>query len=72
MTHPVSRISYFGNSRSHEIHCVSVSEVWTLVDLLTLMTHPEDDSSGVTYQLFWELLGSRDLLCECARGLDTS
>ena len=49
MTHPESRISYFGNFRSHEIHCVSVCEVWTLVDLRTLMTHPEDDSSDVTY-----------------------
>ena len=28
---------------------MSVCEVWTLVDLQTLMTHPEDDSSGVTY-----------------------
>ena len=45
----MSRISYFGNSRGHEIYCVSVREVRTLVDLRTLMTHPEDDSSGVTY-----------------------
>ena len=45
----MSRISYFGNFRGHEIHCVSVREVWTLVDLRTLMTHPEDDSYCVTY-----------------------
>ena len=28
---------------------MSVREVRTLVDLRTLMTHPEDDSSYVTY-----------------------
>ena len=51
MTHPESRISYFGNFRGHEIYCVDVREVWTLVDLQTVMTHPEDDSLGVTYSI---------------------
>ena len=42
---------YIGYSRSHDIYCENVPGVWALVDLRTVMTHPEDDSSGVTYSI---------------------
>ena len=72
MTHPVSRISYFGNFRGHEIYCVDVCRVWALVDLRTMMTHRRRWLIGCHVWLFRVFPKSRDLLCGCVQGLGTS